>query len=137
MKKRIAPFLTAVIIAVLLIGCAKETIEPGSIDDRDKFVGSWLCKETSSLNGSSAFSIVVSKSGTTDELLISNFYNMGSKNAAMLRVSKSNLNIPAQVYAGLNLSGQGASTGASSFTLTYTIGTTGKMDNVSADCIKQ
>lgn len=140
MKKLIAPLLTCAAIAVLLIGCAKDTTEPNTtVDDRDKFTGSWLCKETSSKSSTSTFTISVSKSTTAaDELLISNFYNTGAKNSATVKVNKSNLTIPAQVYSGFNLSGQGASTGASSFSMTYAIGSnSSSMDNVSAECIKQ
>ena len=69
---------TAVASMMMLSSCAEEGAEPelpGA--DRDKYVGSWLCKE--SVNGTqvAAFTINIQKVGQNDSVKVFNFSNVG------------------------------------------------------------
>lgn len=78
---------------------------PGS--DRDKFVGSWLCKETISGSSPNTFTITISKHGDDDTLYVYNFNNLGSPFYAVWLVSGNSVTIPAQTITQIDLQGSG------------------------------
>ena len=103
--------LLAVAIAGLP-GCAKEDSGdpniPGS--DRDKYTGSWLCKETySGSSNPNTFTINIQKHGADDTLYVYNFNNLGSSDYAIWLVSGNSVTIPNQDVSStqVNISGSG------------------------------
>lgn len=95
--------------AILLFGmfslasCADEVPEPDVPGaDRDKFVGSWLCKEF--VNGSqvSAFTIQIQKVGDFDSVRVYNFGNVGSNDYAIWLISGNSIVVPNQNVASIN-----------------------------------
>jgi hypothetical protein len=78
MKKQIlfSSKLFAGIFILFLAACQpEETPKP----ERDKFIGSWTCAESSTVNGSSSFTVHITESSAKDtEVYIENFYNYGS-----------------------------------------------------------
>lgn len=86
-----------------------------SVDDRDKFVGSWMCNENSQVSGATSYTISVSKStSNANEIAINKFYNLITQPRAT--VSGNNITIPYQSLASLGFaSGTGtlSSTGTS------------------------
>lgn len=46
-------------------------------DARDKYVGKWLCNETSRVSGTTSYTINISKSGSSSsEIMIDHFYDL-------------------------------------------------------------
>jgi hypothetical protein len=97
--------------ALLLFGlffmasCAEDVPEPdvpGS--DRDKYVGSWLCKEFVNGNQVSAFTIQIQKVGDFDSVRVYNFGNVGSNDYAIWLISGNSIVVPSQSVATINFS---------------------------------
>lgn len=86
-------FFGLIIIVSWMASCTDDNndVTPSNSDDRDKFVGSWICNEGTG----TPFTITISKlSG--DEINIENFSNYGSHGNAKCNVSGSGLSIPTQ-----------------------------------------
>ena len=134
--KKLTPYLAAFVISAFLYSCADEPTTPA--DERDKFVGSFTCQETSTQNGASTFTIHVNKSSTVDtEVEIENFYNLGFQNKAIAGVSGSSFTIASQLYSGNTINGSGTSTGSTTFSMTYYVNDGSAIDTCSATCTKQ
>lgn len=96
-------------LATLLHSCTDEDPAepnvPGS--DRDKFVGTWICKETYSGQAPTTFSINIQKHGSDDTLYVYNFNNLGSPYFAVWLVSGNSVTIPSQSITSTLISGSG------------------------------
>ncbi len=94
--------------AMLLISsCAKDdTTGPGA-DDRDKYVGSWSCKETPAGQPSVTFTIDISKAGESDTLIVNNFNQLGGGTQAIFLVAGNSVTIPTQSITAVIVSGSG------------------------------
>ncbi|MEY3342716.1 MAG: hypothetical protein RL090_400 [Bacteroidota bacterium] len=100
--------------ALLLFGilfmasCAEDVPEPDVPGaDRDKYVGSWLCKEFVNGNQVAAFTIQIQKEGDLDSLRVYNFGNSGSGDYAIWLISGNSIVIPNQNVASINFNGTG------------------------------
>ena len=124
--------LSFLIIALFAIASCKPD-DNKDVDQRDKFIGSWNCTETSSKNHNSiTFSVAISKNElTTNEIYLSNFYLLGSDQKARSTVDYSNLSIPQQVVCNLNVHGSGAYT-QSKVNLLYYVNDNADIDTVNA-----
>ncbi|MFM7903400.1 MAG: hypothetical protein ACKPAD_15630 [Bacteroidota bacterium] len=101
-------FSVFVVSMMMITSCAEEGAEPDLPGaDRDKSVGSWLCKEF--VNGSqvAAFTINIQKIGQNDSVKVSNFSNVGSGDYAIWLISGNSITIPAQTVAGVDFGGTG------------------------------
>ncbi|MFM7176710.1 MAG: hypothetical protein ACKO0X_04740 [Bacteroidota bacterium] len=101
-------FSVFVVSMMMITSCAEEGAEPDLPGaDRDKYVGSWLCKEF--VNGSqvAAFTINIQKIGQNDSVKVSNFSNVGSGDYAIWLISGNSITIPAQTVAGVDFGGTG------------------------------
>lgn len=100
---------TLVLLTLSIQSCSDEgTAEPyvpGA--DRDKFVGSWKCKETYAGQAPNTFTINIQKYGTDDTLYVYNFNNLGSSLFAIWLVSSNSVVIPNQSITQTNVSGSG------------------------------
>lgn len=118
-----------------LTGCAEEDTGdpaiPGS--DRDKFTGSWLCKETYAGSAPNTFTLNIQKHGADDTLYVYNFNNLGASFYTIWLVSGNSVTIPVQDVSPtqVNISGSGFYSGGE-INLTYT----SDGDNVSAECTR-
>ena len=98
----------SLLIITLFNACTDETADPGTPgSDRDKYVGSWLCKE--SVNGAqvAAFTVQIQKYGSQDSLKVYNFGNAGASDYAIWLVSGNSITVPAQAVAQINFDGYG------------------------------
>jgi hypothetical protein len=96
MKKNYFNLILIFGIIVIVSSCAKDETTPDTPGaDRDKYVGSWSCKETQGASFTT-FTITIQKSGNDDTLLVYNFDNLGSNEKAIFIVSESSVVIPAQ-----------------------------------------
>ncbi|MGR6088404.1 MAG: hypothetical protein ACU4F9_09520 [Arcticibacter sp.] len=105
---RIIAFSSALVSIMMVTSCAEESAEPDLPGaDRDKYVGSWLCKE--SVNGTqvAAFTINIQKVGQNDSVKVFNFSNVGSGDYAIWLISGNSITIPAQTVAGVDFGGTG------------------------------
>ncbi len=120
------------LIALFAIASCKPD-ENKDVDQRDKFIGTWNCTETSSKNHNSiTFSVVISKNElTTNEVSLANFYLLGADQKARSTVDYSNISIPQQVVCNLNVHGSGAYT-QSKVNLLYYVNDNADIDTVNA-----
>ena len=105
---RIISFSTALVSIMMVTSCAEEGAEPDLPGaDRDKYVGSWLCKESVNGNQVAAFTINIQKVGQNDSVKVFNFSNVGSGDYAIWLISGNSITIPAQTVAGVDFGGTG------------------------------
>ncbi len=109
-----------------------------STDARDKYVGHWLCNETSKVSGNTSYTINISKSSSsTSEILIDHFYDLQAQ--ARAGVSGNSISIPYQQLGTIGFasgSGNLSSTGTS-LSMSYTTNIAGNKDTCTAVCTKQ
>lgn len=106
MKKSIlhkSILFAALASATFLTSCTDQNPGTPNIDDRDRFAGTWICKETIG-SGSSAsvttFTVDVTKHGVSDTIYLKNFSNYGSSAVAQGEVTGNSMTIPSQ-YIGI------------------------------------
>ena len=105
---RIIAFSAGLISMLMVTSCAEESAEPDLPGaDRDKYVGSWLCKESVNGNQVAAFTINIQKVGQNDSVKVFNFSNEGSGDYAIWLISGNSITIPAQTVAGVDFGGTG------------------------------
>lgn len=92
---------------LLLQSCAPDNSTTG--DDRDQFVGSWTCRDSSKTSGDvqPLYSVNITKVGADDTIKITNFYNLGGSTSVKAIVSSTSLVIPSQNDDGFLISGSG------------------------------
>ncbi len=105
---RTTTFSIFVASMMMISSCAEEGAEPDLPGaDRDKYVGSWLCKESVNGNQVAAFTINIQKVGQNDSVKVFNFSNVGSGDYATWLISGNSITIPAQTVAGVDFGGTG------------------------------
>jgi len=94
MKKYFRPLL--LFAGVLLIGlssCEPDDIIPGIGDDRDKFVGTWHCSETSESGSQISYTIKIGKEQNSVEVWIEGFAAIGFGDTARGIIAGGDINI--------------------------------------------
>ncbi|MCC7302094.1 MAG: hypothetical protein IT233_05585 [Bacteroidia bacterium] len=129
----------ALALSLVLVSCQPDDPEPTPTDDRDKFVGSWTCQESSSQTGNSTFTVHINKSATSSsQIEIENLYNAGFSNKATANVSGNNFSASNQPYTSFIITSlSGNSTGSTTLTMNYIIQNGSIYDTCSANCTKQ
>ena len=119
-------------VAILAISSCNPD-ENAVVDQRDKFLGTWNCTETSSQNPTAiTFSVSIAKNELTEnEISLSNFYHLGFDQKSNIAVSYSDLSIPSQVVCNLNVNGSGAYT-QSKINMIYYVNDGADIDTVNA-----
>lgn len=129
--------------ALFIVSCAPDKEDdPNSptptTDDRDKYVGRWLCNETSKVSGNTSYTINITKSSSSgSEILIDHFYDLQAQ--ARAGVSGNSISIPYQQLGSIGFasgSGNLSSTGTS-LSMSYTTNVAGNKDTCTAVCTKQ
>jgi hypothetical protein len=99
--------LIASVVSVFYACNPNDTPEPTG-DPRDKFVGSWSCVENSHLNGNSTFSVTVSLNpNNSSQILLANFYQIGTSQKVYGIVANNNVTVPSQTINSLSVRGSG------------------------------
>ena len=109
-----------------------------SSDDRDKYIGVWLCNETSQVSGNTSYTINISKSNSSSsEVLIDKFYDLQAQ--ARASVVGNNMTIPYQQLGSIGFAaGSGTLSGTgNTMSLKYTTNIGGNKDTCTANCTKQ
>lgn len=92
----------------VLFSCTTEDPLLDNSDSRDKFAGTWQCKENSRINGTSSFTVIISKdSSNSSQVKIANFYMYGLSEHAIANVSGRNISIPKQTLCNNLIHGDG------------------------------
>jgi hypothetical protein len=110
MKKQISFFIFLFVLASFLHSCDPNNDNPSdpTTDPRDKFVGSWICNETSNQNGISTYNVTISLNpGNTSQIQLANFYQIGSGIKLYAVVANNNATVPEQTASGLSIKGSG------------------------------
>lgn len=125
-------FLFSAVLAAALLSCDK--LDTTSGDPRDNLVGFWSCNENSQIFGSQSFNVGISKSSTdTTEILMDNFYGLGSEYTAYAKMNGLNLILPSQTVNGYQISGSGTiSSNYKTINWAYTVTGAGQTDHVTA-----
>ncbi|MFM7016483.1 MAG: hypothetical protein ACKOX3_09170 [Bacteroidota bacterium] len=110
-------------LTLFVASCSDETVDPAT-DPRDKFTGSWLCKETVTGTPTQSFTITISKVGSGDSVKISNFSNYGtSAPQTYAEISGNSIVIPLQNITTTAIPVQGSgiysSSGGEKISLNY------------------
>lgn len=114
-------------IAGFISSCTDEN----ELITRDKYIGTWTCKETQAGLAPTTFTIRMEALGSEDSLYVYNFDNLGQNERALFIVSSSSVVIPAQSVTGFTISGSGILSG-NKLNMDYTVDS----DNYSAECTK-
>jgi hypothetical protein len=98
------------VITMLAIVSACTPDNNSSGDEREKFLGSWTCKDSSITNGDvqPIYTVTITKVGDNDSVRISNFYRLGSNTFVYAKISDKTLFIPSQNDDGFLISGSGS-----------------------------
>ena len=126
-------FLSVVAALMLFISsCEKEDSAPESgSDDRAKYLGNWICNETSAQHGSSTYTITISKDVTTsDKIKAQNFYQLGNSAYVFMIVDGNNMTIQQQVISPDTLSGSGTYNSNTTLSFNFTNRDGQTLDNV-------
>ena len=93
-------------VLLLIASCTKDDTNSNT-DPRDQFVGSWTHVEKSQSFGTTTYSISISKANDNTNVIVKNFYQLGSGTNSIVEVSDNNLIIGQQVVSGQNIHGGG------------------------------
>lgn len=101
--------ILVIAVSVVMASCEKDNgSDPSSpSDDRDLYVGTWSCADSSQLFGTSTYAVTISKTGNADTIRITNFYQLGTGNSAIGLVSSNSLTIPSQTVSSIDITGFG------------------------------
>ena len=128
-------FKSGITLMVLFAAsCAKDdsSTPQNTSDDRSKYVRSWTCDETSAQQGNSTYTITISKDVTTaNQIIVKNFYNLGTGTNTVMIVDGSNVTISSQNVSGHIISGSGTYHSSSSLTFSFTADDGITVDNAS------
>ncbi len=111
-------FVLAAFAATMFSACAPDD-DNVELDERDKFTGSWTCRDTSYTDASlRTYGVTVEKSGEGNQILLRNFYQLGSSNSVTAEVSGNSIVVPSQVVDDYTINGSGVFSGQK-FSITY------------------
>lgn len=139
--KNLFKYLFIILAVVFIASCAEEDDPINGISDaRNKYVGTWTAQETSSVFGTSTYSITISISNSNDEdILIKNFYNLGAGTVTIGTVNvdgnANTLQIKQQTVSGNVISGSGSLSNGT-LTLSFTSNDGQTIDNVNVTATK-
>ena len=111
------------------------------VDDRDDYIGTWSCAENSSKSGPSTFDVVIRKNvNESNQLLMDNFYLLGSTHFAVITKSGNSLSLATQSVSGNTVQGSGNIVSNSKINLSYSVNDgsgSGGIDNYTAVLTKK
>ncbi len=127
---------TYILISSLFIACSPED-ETTPTEDRDKFIASWTCNESSSITGSNPpFTVHINKGTASDAVLIENFYGLGFTNKATGEITVNDIDIPTQILAGNTIQGNGTISG-NIISMHYSVNDGAGVDSLTVTFTKQ
>lgn len=139
LKNYLKQLIIVITSSLLIISCAPEdSATPTPTDVRDKIIGTYSCEETENSSNITSFDIYIRKnSATTDGIIISNFYNIGSQYDVNATLSGSSVSINSQVVNGFRISGSGNFNGTNKINFSYTVQAGGNSSSCTALATQQ
>lgn len=129
------PQILIVASIIYFSSCAKtDPLTPDTGNTRDNLVAQWSCTENSKSGGNTTFAVNITKStSNSTQVLMDNFYNLGTANKAIIDVSGSTLIIPSQPpLLGNNILGTGTFVSSHQINLAYTVNNGASIDSCTA-----
>jgi hypothetical protein len=83
-------------IIFLISSCEADDVNPFGGDDRDKFIGTWTCSETSETGNQISYTIKIGKSQNSAEVWIEGYAAIGFGDTASGIVAGEKISIPSQ-----------------------------------------
>ena len=128
-------------IAAVFAACGKaDENDPNNTntDNRDVLIGNYTCQETASLNGTSGFTVKITKSTTNNNQIdMDNFYNLGFGKLTVANIYGTNVDIPNQTIVSFTIQGNGSAVANNRINLVYSVNDGTSVDSCSAVLIKQ
>ena len=127
------------LITSAFMACTKDddnTVTPGtggSIDPRNKFIGNWVCNETSEVFSTTTFPVeIFAHTTVANRIVMSNFYNLGATQSnCQMEINGDSITIFQQNVSGHEFIGAGKLLTNSTIRLTYSADDgSGTIDNV-------
>lgn len=108
MKK--TTLLLSILVLLLLSFFACEPFDiPDDTDPRDNFTGTWTANETSSLFGTTNYTVtIVNDPSNSTQVIIRNFYHFGNETETFAIPTSTTITIPEQYTANHTVKGQGS-----------------------------
>ncbi|PHX82431.1 MAG: hypothetical protein CK539_04720 [Flavobacteriales bacterium] len=124
-------------IAVVFYSCQPDEV-PVPTDERDVYVGSWTCAETSNSIGLNSFTVHIIKDAVIEtNVQIENFYNIGFQYKAKVAISGLNMSLAYQTVNSNQVHGSGTKTGNNSISLLYYVDDGTTVDTCTAVLTRQ
>jgi hypothetical protein len=126
------------LIALLITACEDSPFFVNN-DLVSAIEGTWNCSEDSSLNGSQAYTVDISRYAyQSDSIVLDNFYNIGSGKEVIAVVSGQDITIHEQLVDGFTFQGTGhIQSNAVSISLSYTADLGGEIDHVTCILVQR
>lgn len=128
------------IIAASIIACTpEEQQEELPTDPRDKYLGSWICSETSKTFGPATYTMVAKKNtSNSNQMHFGNFYQLGMDSLTKVDLNSNIFTIAQQTISGHIISGDGSSPADNKINFSFVIDDGGGVpDTVTAVLTKQ
>lgn len=94
--------ITGLAVFLFLTSCETDVID---VDDRQQWLGSWTCSETSGDFAPQSYTINIYEGIEIDEVEVSGLYNQGSSFTLYANVYNNDLIIPNQTVDGFTVAG--------------------------------
>ncbi|MFN6037294.1 MAG: hypothetical protein ACK452_02405, partial [Bacteroidota bacterium] len=139
MKNFILKTSSVVFFLALFYSCAPEEETPTTpVDPKMKWIGTWMCQETTGLNPGTSYTIHITDSVGTDFVKIENLYMSGFQTKVRCSVNSSNMSIPLQLLGGAEtINGSGSMVSNTNISLSFSVNDGSVIDNVTASLTKQ
>lgn len=132
--KRNVLYSLSFIMAVMIFLSSCET-DPGV--GVDNLAGSWVVNENGNF-GNTSYTVQIQESpATVNQIVISNFYNLGAGADAIANINGSTVTVPIQNVSTFEIEGTGTLSGSNIISLNFTANDGQAVDNVSARFTKQ
>lgn len=120
-------------LLVFVVSCQKDDNSLTPKEARDRFVGNWLCEETSPSSGTTTYDVRIKASSTDDTRVdIENFAFTGPQAITYGYVNGNDLDIPGQVVSGFSLQGSGEMPGSTTINMQYSVDDGSGPEDISA-----
>lgn len=135
MKRKLLYFFIFLSFSIFLVSCDPgDNPDDPNTDPKEKFIGSWICNETSTQNGNSTYNVTITANpANSSQILLAQFYQMSSGQKVYAIVANNNATVPEQTLTGLVIKGSGNySTTTSKINWTYYVNDGADIDTCTA-----
>lgn len=131
-------FLFVLLVSFVVFSCKKNDDPEPDQGTTYNYTGLWRCVEISKINGTTTYSITISK-GTVDttQLMFQNFYLLGNSVKATAISSGTNFTFLQQVLAGNQLTSGGGTYMGNTINMDYVMNTGSVVDSCTATLTRQ